>query len=127
MTAFLILLAVHWFADFVLQTHWQAQNKSKNNEALFRHVLVYTWTLGTATMFVFGPGRLGEADGGLRIIGFILANGLLHFATDYVTSRGSAVYFGKSWHNFFVVIGFDQLIHQVTIALTMKVFFGWTT
>jgi hypothetical protein len=24
-----------------------------------------------------------------------------------------------------VMIGIDQLIHQVTLALTMKVFFGW--
>lgn len=117
---FLILLVTHWIADFVLQTHWQASNKSKNNYALARHVASYTLLLGIVSAYIFNnrPGRW------LLIIEFVILNGLLHFITDYFTSRASSKLYAKQdWHNFFVVIGFDQLIHQFTLALTMIWFF----
>jgi hypothetical protein len=114
---FLALLATHWVADFVLQTHWQAQNKSKNNVALFRHVLIYTAIIGVSAGLMFGPG--------IEWFLFVWLNFVLHFATDYYTSRWSSKLYAKQdWHNFFVVIGLDQLIHQVTLALTVMAFFA---
>lgn len=114
---FLVLLTVHWMADFVLQTHWQAQNKSKNNVALYRHVLVYTTCISACTAVLFGPG--------FYWLYFVWLNFALHFATDYVTSRvTSRLYVAQKWHDFFVVIGLDQLIHQTTLAATMFFFFG---
>jgi hypothetical protein len=112
---FIALLAVHWVADFVLQTHWQASNKSKNNAALLKHVTTYTGVLAIASVVLFG------AAGGP----FAAINGIFHLATDYFTSRASSKLYAKQdWHNFFVVIGFDQLIHQVTLASTMLIIFG---
>lgn len=116
---FVALLAVHWLADFVLQTHWQASNKSKDAVALIRHVGAYTAVMTLAVQFIF-PGDLYPAWAG-----FVMLNSVLHFATDYFTSRWSSRLWAKQdWHNFFVVIGFDQLIHQVTLAVTMLLFFG---
>lgn len=113
---FLALLATHWLADFVLQTHWQAQNKSKSNMALGRHVATYTGVLAAASAVLFGIS--------LPWLAFVLGNGALHFATDYGTSRlTSRLYAKQDWHNFFVVIGFDQLIHQTTLAATMWLVF----
>lgn len=110
MAPFVILLIVHWVADFVLQTHWQASNKSKRLDALARHVAIYTATLAVSSIILFGA--MGAA--------FALVNGVLHFGTDYFTSRWSSRLWAKQdWHNFFVVIGFDQLIHQITLAATM--------
>jgi Protein of unknown function (DUF3307) len=107
---FLALLAVHWLADFVLQTHWQASNKSKRLDALARHVMVYTAVLAGASVVLFG------VDGAP----FAAVNGVLHFVTDFGTSRWTArLYAKQDWHNFFVVVGFDQLIHQTTLAATM--------
>lgn len=109
---YILLLGIHWFADFVLQTHWQASNKSKNNVALFRHVLVYAAVLGAGSAAIFGPG--------LGWLAFVWLNFALHFATDYFTSRWtSRLYARQEWHNFFVVVGLDQLIHQCTLAVTM--------
>lgn len=113
---FLALLAIHWLADFVLQTHWQASNKSKNNEALARHVGTYTFVLFIGSAVIFWSANIAP----LKWIAFVLGNGALHFATDYCTSRWSSrLYAKQDWHNFFVVIGLDQLIHQATLAATM--------
>jgi hypothetical protein len=107
---FLVLLGTHWVADFVLQTHWQASNKSKRLDALARHVMVYTAVLAVASLVLFG----------VEGAPFAAVNGVLHFGTDYFTSRWtSRLYAKQEWHNFFVVVGFDQLIHQGTLAATM--------
>jgi hypothetical protein len=109
---FLALLVTHWVADFVLQTQWQSLNKSKRNDALARHVVTYTAVLAVAAAFLFGIN--------IALIWFVGMNGTLHFATDYVTSRAtSRLYAKQDLHNFFVVVGFDQLIHQTTLAVTM--------
>lgn len=109
---FMALLAVHWVADFVLQSHWQASNKSKRNDALFLHVMIYMVVLLVASLFIFGNREI--------VVRFALINAALHFATDYFTSRASSKLYAKQdWHNFFVVIGFDQLIHQATLGATM--------
>lgn len=134
---YMIILAIHYVADFLLQTHWQASNKSKNNVALLEHVGVYTAVLGLGTVFMFGLTA--------QWFGFVWINGMLHFGTDYVTSRISARHFAmaidemdrvrietkiygepdkslnpaRHWHNFFVVIGLDQLIHQATLAFML--------
>jgi hypothetical protein len=42
LTEIILMLFIHWIADFVLQTHWQATNKSKNNIALTQHVTTYS-------------------------------------------------------------------------------------
>lgn len=111
--AFLYLLAIHWVADFILQTHWQASNKSKNWNALLCHVGSYALALYTASFLLF-DWYVATA--------FALVNGILHFATDAVTSRiTSRLYAKGNWHNFFVVIGLDQLIHQAILAGTLWV------
>jgi len=147
---YIILLTVHWFADFALQTHWQAANKSKNNIALTRHVLVYTACIGAASFVIFAP---WENHTGLNWLGFVWLNFVLHFITDNITSRiTSRLFMGQfdtfqivvapslygpiyppqtetrivmkrdfNPHYFFVVIGLDQLIHQVTLAITMGI------
>jgi hypothetical protein len=139
---FIILLAVHWVADFCLQTHWQASNKSKNWTALARHVGVYTTVLFFAVPFIFSSQSYGAW------FLYVAVNGALHFVTDAVTSRCSSRLFlgqletitskgANGWpdrertalktdfdpHNFFVMIGLDQLIHQTTLAATMLMFF----
>ena len=114
---FVCFLGMHWIADYVLQTHWQASNKSSNNEALTRHVAVYAASISVMSVMVFGLGY------GIL---FVAVNAVLHWCTDYGTSRWSARLFGRDWHDFFVVLGLDQLIHQFTIAGTLAGFWYLT-
>ena len=110
---FLALLTAHWFADFVLQTSWQAGNKHRRLGALAVHVAIYTIVIGISASVLF-PFAFE------RWTLFTTFNGALHFATDFVTSRiSSALRDKEDQHLFFIAIGLDQLIHQVTLAGTM--------
>jgi hypothetical protein len=91
-----------------------ANNKSSRFDALCAHVAVYTVTLAGASVVIFGLGSAAS------LIKFILFNAVFHFATDYVTSRIAARHFKQqNWRIFFLIIGLDQLIHQVTLIATM--------
>jgi Protein of unknown function (DUF3307) len=106
-----VLLASHWVGDFVLQTNFQASNKNKRLDALSLHVATYTATLFLAAIILFGV---------MAGVIFAAVNGVLHFVTDYFTSRvSSKLWAEQNWHRFFVTIGFDQLIHQATLASTL--------
>jgi hypothetical protein len=97
------LLAVHWVADFVLQTDEMALKKSTSNRWLTDHVAVYTCALAFLTLSPW----------------FALINGFLHWGTDYVTSRWTTrLWKAERRHDFFVAIGVDQLVHTTTLVLT---------
>lgn len=102
----LTIVFLHWFADFILQSDWMAQNKSSSNKALGLHIIVYTIPL--------------------MYIGFLWAivNGILHFITDYVTSRiTKKLWSNQQVHWFFVVIGLDQMIHYFCLFGTYYIMF----
>ena len=108
------LLAVHWLGDFVLQSHWMSVNKSKRLDALAIHVATYTTTLLVGSALLFGVHEIGP------LALFVGVNGTLHFATDFVTSQiTSRLWHQQREHLFFVAVGFDQLIHQVTLVTTV--------
>ena len=97
------LLVLHFVFDFILQTNWMASNKSRSIKALTVHISVYT--LG---FVVFGWE-------------FALLNGLLHWITDFISSKLSF----KAWHNekrhlFFVILGADQLVHTLCLLYTAQ-------
>lgn len=127
------LILAHFLGDFVFQSNWMASNKSKDNAALMQHVAAYTTALSLTTVVPFHaighPHGVTVAD----FTVFIAVNAALHFITDYITSRITSRLFmaqfdegfsvtvmkpGFNLHNFFVVIGTDQAIHGLTLALT---------
>jgi hypothetical protein len=113
------LLAVHWLGDFVLQSHWMSMNKSKRLDALAIHVATYTATLLIASGLLFGVDEIRP------LALFVGINGGLHFVTDFVTSRiTSRLWHQQREHLFFVALGFDQLIHQVTLVATVWLIFA---
>jgi hypothetical protein len=104
-----ILLAViwlHFLGDFVLQSNFMAQGKSKSMLILTFHVCVYTIPL--------------------LLLGwkYALINGLAHWVVDFFTSKATAyLYNKKENHWFFVVIGFDQALHMTILFLTLQYIF----
>ena len=108
------VIAMHWVADFVLQTDWQAKNKSKDNFALLFHVITYTICIFLCGIF-FLTNELTAQNIKIWEL-WALANGVVHFGVDYVTSRINTYLWNKGRvHDFFVMVGFDQLIHYACL------------
>lgn len=102
---FLIIIWLHWLADFVLQTDKMATNKSTSMKWLLSHVSVYSVCL--------------------LIVGwkFAIVNGLAHLIIDFFTSKATSYLWKKGdRHNFFVVIGMDQALHLSILYLTRNLF-----
>jgi hypothetical protein len=143
-----VLLIAHFIADFVCQSDWMAINKSKRWDALALHVGVYAGVLGLCVLPFMTDWNAPLADGFGQFLAFNFA---AHFVQDAITSRiTSRLWFFKRadgiwaqaeytmpkhgrtivnpWiaeggdrHWFFVAIGFDQLLHYVTLFVTA----GW--
>lgn len=112
------VIAIHWIADFVLQTDWQAKNKSKSNWALTKHVATYTLCLTFFALYF-----IMYKDEGFPWIMWVSLNAALHFVTDYCTSRINSYLWAKGRvHDFFVCVGFDQLIHYTCLFGTLFYF-----
>jgi len=110
---FIYMLFVHFLADFTLQTSEQAVQKSSSNKFLAYHVGTYSlmWLLASFIML---------QSWYLALI-FSLITFVCHFITDYATSRiGKPFWEKQDYHNGFVVVGFDQLLHYVQLHYTFE-------
>jgi hypothetical protein len=90
------ILLIYWFADFVLQTDWQAKNKSSNNQALLAHTSIYSIIWLATILMGFDI---------FQVITFITITFVFHTATDYFTSRlNSKLWKEQKVHYFFASI-----------------------
>lgn len=127
-TELFIILIVHWLLDFVFQTHYEATNKSKNFNALISHTLTYSagwilflvfFSLYNALAYPFTPPPTNQLLIDICIFGVITF--VIHTMIDYITSKQTAKLFIKQdYHNFFVLIGFDQILHYLQLWFTFK-------
>lgn len=106
------IITIHWIADFVLQTDKQAKGKSKNWNDLLNHTLTYS-LIFWCFIIIISKYNIYLA------FYFWLITLVLHTITDYFTSKLNA----KLWaegkvHNFFVSVGFDQVLHYIQLFLT---------
>lgn len=116
-----IIIFIHWIADFVLQTDWQAQNKSKSNFALLSHTSNYSLVWLLPMCLVFGVMKEGETTEWIfwSSIYFGMITFVVHTITDYFTSRlNSKLWSAGKVHYFFVSVGFDQVLHYGQLFLT---------
>ena len=112
----LFILIVHWVSDFVLQTHHMSTRKSSSNYYLTMHVIVYSFS--TIFSWALILPLLGiHLTSGPVWLAFLLIFAT-HWVTDYFTSRWtSKLYKEEKYHDFFVVIGLDQVLHYVQLLL----------
>lgn len=118
---FMYILIIHFMADFGMQTVYQAQNKSlgKNffNKPLFYHVGFYSiiWFLSVVAISDITHWDI------FKCFLFTFITFVCHYITDYTTSRvGKPFWENKDFHNGFVVVGFDQILHYIQLWYTFK-------
>ena len=114
------VLTTHWICDFVLQSETMSKNKSTSNKWLLVHVFIYsifTTMFWAAISLTTGIGLVPP----LMLAKLFVLIFVPHFVTDYITSRiTKRLYEKKDYHNFFVAIGFDQLIHYICLLYTFN-------
>ena len=140
MTIFICMFVSHFFGDFFFQPRKIAKHKSTNMLVLLTHVGIVSvcMLVGLNLAFdlpSFDNGRLHWA-----IVMATLLNGVIHFCIDATTWNtytffnkrrqmpytasgvlGPIIYDDKWW---WTTLGFDQLLHGLTIILVIYLFFA---
>jgi len=113
-TAVLILL-LHFIGDFVLQSSTMAVNKASSIKWLTVHVGVYTAVLAVGSLLMMGLH--------ISTMYYVLANGAMHWVTDFFTSKVNArFYAANKLRYYYCGIGADQFIHAACLLLTYDYF-----
>ena len=108
---FSLLVLAHWIGDFAFQTNNMALNKNKSLKWLCLHVLAYLASIGSFSLVLFPLTFAWK---------FILINGALHWITDFFTSK-LAYRNIKNPRIFYPIIGFDQMVHVLTLYWTLEI------
>lgn len=107
------IIFIHWFADFVLQTDEQAKQKSSSNKMLTAHVGSYSYVWLVMSFIWFSTYQ------NPKVLLFAPITFVCHWITDYFTSRlNTKLWKAGKVHNFFVSVGFDQVLHYAQLFLT---------
>lgn len=129
MNAFSIvyLLALHFLADFVLQTRDMAKNKSSDLKVLAAHVGIQFAVVALGATLI--------AKSTVAAIALGLLNGAIHGAVDWYIWKLYKLSVQKRFpdakpetykfwedHLFFTTIGLDQLLHGATLVLLGSLF-----
>lgn len=126
-TQILMLLAIHFVADFVFQTGGQATKKSSANWWLTGHCIVYTIITGILFLVYCAIYNLDSVG---LYFGFLGITFVCHWITDYFTSKVTSQKFNEKEYytsipntGAFTIIGFDQLLHYIQIFITYQYLF----
>ena len=118
MITLLLIFVVHFLGDFVFQSSKMATGKSKSIKWLSIHVGVYALVALISLVF------LGSYYHNF-LFGFYwwITNFILHFVVDFFTSKITSRFWEqKNMRFFFVLIGFDQLLHAICLISTFFIF-----
>ena len=119
----LLYLFIHWYADFVCQTDKQAKNKSTSIKWLLKHTLVYGFIITLFTYWLWIVNGFGAQYWYTPLL-FGVIQFITHTIVDWITSRiNSNLWKNGQVHEFFVMIGFDQLIHYIIMFGTLWLLF----
>ena len=123
----ILIIIVHFLADFALQTHEQATNKGEGNSLinkwLFYHVGVYTLIWSVVYLILPVHPLLETIPLLVRLFIFSVCVFIPHYLTDWCTSRiGKPFWKNKDLHNGFTVVGFDQVIHYLCLIWVFHFF-----
>jgi len=109
-----LIILLHFVADFLCQTRSMALGKCTSNMELLKHIAAYSSIFLIASFLTPAFGLM-----------FVLVNSIGHAITDWFSSR-----IGKWFHKqgqmywFFATLGLDQTVHLLTLILTYEYLLG---
>jgi hypothetical protein len=127
----LLIVILHFIADFIFQDEEWATKKSTSNEDLLSHTLVYSLIMfgGLFVIGVFETKTGVKIWSVLDILKFTVVTFIFHTITDYLTSRVVKQKFDNEEYGSripnlgaFSIIGFDQLLHFIQLFLCFDYF-----
>lgn len=119
-----MIIVIHWVTDFVLQSDEDAKGKSKYAKNLLNHTVSYSVLWFTPLVIYYAVINAYNTIGFHLAFDFVVITFIFHTITDYFTSRLNAkLWEEKKVHNFFVSIGFDQVLHYVQLFITFYIIY----
>jgi hypothetical protein len=113
--SFNFIIIGHFIADFLVQNNYTSANKGKDIKALSLHVGLYF--LGMCMTLLVYPS--------LSLLLYCAVNAVLHYFVDGLTSPYSAKFYELSnKKKFFLLLGFDQMVHMLCLSVTYGVMFA---
>lgn len=121
LTILATLLVAHFVADFLLQSHDMSQRKSVEFKVLFMHCGIQAGVVSIFSLFLF------PWEQALWIGGF---NAVLHALVDWNIWRAYKRYVKakrpENWEWwldtwFYKTVGFDQLLHGLSLILSVHI------
>ena len=124
--AAVLVMASHYVADFVLQTRWMGDNKSKRILPLLAHGAAYTvgmFLFLLPTFYILSLIFPALSITALGVGIYCLCNGVLHTVIDFFSSRmTSRAWAEKKIGKFWKIIGADQLVHETKLLVSLGIF-----
>jgi hypothetical protein len=129
----LLILFIHYVADFIFQNERWAQAKSYDFDQLLNHTMVYSmfWAACGSIFILIRMFYYNDSPETYRVMWLLnflytMITFVVHTATDYISSKPVKQYFidkkyGSAIPNWgaFSAIGLDQWVHYVQIFLTI--------
>ena len=116
------ILIGHFIADFVHQPRYMAEKKGYSIKALFSHAWLYAcfmiFFIRFASFIWNMPVTDISRESMVLVFGYIfLSHGLVDFVSSKVTRK---LWEARKNYWFFVVIGFDQLVHYISLLVILE-------
>lgn len=117
------LLVIHYIADYLFQTREQGNGKATSLYLLCEHVFTYMNIVGLGLCVMLLTGIAPSIGSHIWI--FMWLTFVLHFATDFITSKATKILWTqKKEYATFAVMGLDQLLHTGGLIVTWYVIYG---
>jgi hypothetical protein len=124
----LAIIVLHFIGDWLLQSRFMADNKSKFTVigwiAWSQHIIIYfiTMMIGIAVFYHYYPQELVMRN----LACWTIFNSIIHGIQDKITSQLTSRFYAKhNYHAFFTTIGFDGMMHYLTLFISAKLMFGF--
>jgi len=118
-----IVIIGHWLADYIFQTNESIVDKGKDFVNVIHHVSQYT-TVMTALMVILIAFGVITTQSWFFIINFWIFTFAFHLLVDYFSSKLTLRIKTEEFKfGYFSIISTDQMVHIVSLFLTISYLF----